>query len=393
MAGTTAWSRNPMSSEMLLSLDSMEGVYALPVETVEVRRKAPPTAWPGYAMAATAAALGFAIHYLPFAPFQVVTEYGVRRPISASAAAIFWGVLIRNLWRSPVVAEGAKRTVKRTLPATIVLTGVTLNLANIATVGATAFSITITCIAAATLSAWYLGKLIGIREKTALCLGVGTAICGTSAIVAAAPLIQAEEEDITLSVGVINLLGLALMFLLPVAGGLLQLSDAQFGVWAGASVHAVPQAVAAGFAYSQNAGSMATLVKLMRVAMLAPFLFVFGAVYLRRQNRGRGDVNYLSLVPTFVWGFLALSIVNTFGLMPVLQFKLTPFLGGTQASVPLAGALTELSNVLLTLAMGAMGLEVNLRFMLRVGGKAMAAGIGCCLALCGLSLLLLKALL
>src|SRR5260370_4995190 len=268
---STVWS-NPMSSEVLLSLDSMEGVYTLPEEIIEAPKKKPLPVWPGVLMATGAAALGFAVHYLPFAPFQVVTEYGVRRPISSSAAAIFWGMLVRNLWHSSVVVEGAKKVVKRTLPATIVLTGVSLNLTSIASVGLTAFRITVTCIAATTLSSWYLGKLFGIRPKTSLCIGAGTAICGTSAIVAAAPLIQAEEEDITLAVGAINLLGLALMFLLPMAGGALHLSDAQFGVWAGASVHAVPQAVAAGFAYDPSAGTLATRGNVMRVGMSAPLL-------------------------------------------------------------------------------------------------------------------------
>src|ERR1041385_6221790 len=109
-----------------------------------------------------------------------------------------------------------------------------------------------------------------------------------------------------LSIGTVNILGLLLMCLLPAAGGLLHLKDDAFGVWAGTTIHAVPQVVAAGLAYSAPAAALATLVQLVRVTLLAPFLFVVDYQPARRHGSAV-SVPYAKFVPAFVYGFLALS--------------------------------------------------------------------------------------
>src|SRR5207248_3981590 len=135
-------------------------------------------------------------------------------------------------------------------------------------------------------------------------------------------LIDAADEDVTLSVGTVNVMGLVLMFLLPLAGGALKMGDEAFGVWAGSTIHAVPQVVAAAFAYSQKAGTLATLVKLVRVTLLAPFMVLL-MVINARQRRDGGEkqavtVHYSRLVPPFVWGFMAVALLNTASLLPTL---------------------------------------------------------------------------
>src|SRR6266852_3151361 len=141
-----------ISSEALLSLDSMEGVYSLPVvEKREALATAPAkrhSVWPGYSLTALTAAIAFAIHYLPLAPFRVASETGARRPISSAIIAILAGVLIRNLFPVPgSVVEGCKVIVRKAIPLTIVLTGAGLNLTLLATLGAKALTITVVCIA------------------------------------------------------------------------------------------------------------------------------------------------------------------------------------------------------------------------------------------------------
>jgi uncharacterized integral membrane protein (TIGR00698 family) len=378
-----------MSEEALLSLGSMEGVYHLPV--VERRGATPArpqteSLLPGYLAAATVAALGYAIHYLPFAPFRMEAAQAVRRPISAAIVAILVGVLARNLF--PVTSSilpGCKTIVRRVIPLTIVLTGAGLNLAHIASVGLPSLAVTIVCIVLAMVSAHIAGRTLGLFPKTSLLIGAGTAICGTSAIVAVAPLIEAEDEDVTLSVGTVSLLGLVLMFALPMAGHLMRLDQAAFGVWAGTTIHAVPQVVTAGFAYGEQAGSLATLIKLMRVTLLAPFMFVLMALYAR--PRAGVTVHYSRFIPPFVWGFLAIALLNTLDLIPALDF------GKHSLSVPLGSVLVEGGNILLTLAMAALGLEVNLRMLSSVGGKALAVGVISCLVLCAASLALIRLLL
>jgi uncharacterized membrane protein YadS len=188
-----------------------------------------------------------------------------------------------------------------------------------------------------------------------------------------------------LSMGSINLLGLALMFVSPLLGGWLGLNDQGYGVWAGSTIHAVPQAVAAGFAFSEKAGGMATLVKLVRVALLAPLLLVLAIMHARTRN-DRITVHYGRLVPPFLWGFLGLFLLNSLGWLPTLQFH-----GGY--SIALADVFAEAGNLLLTLSMAAMGLEVNLRVFAKVGGPALAVGAAACAVSCAVSFALIRMLL
>ncbi len=154
-------------------------------------------------------------------------------------------------------------------------------------------------------AAYWFGRMLKLWKRTALLIGAGTAICGNSAIVAVAPLIDATDEDLMLSMSTINLLGLPLMFLFPLAGAMLGLGDQAYGVWAGTSIHAVPQVVAAAFAFSPGAGSIATLVKLVRVALLAPFTFVLAIVYARRKRTSGVPGAILAAGPAILLGFLS----------------------------------------------------------------------------------------
>jgi uncharacterized integral membrane protein (TIGR00698 family) len=195
-------------------------------------------------------------------------------------------------------------------------------------------------------------------------------------------LIEAEDQDMLLSIGTINILGLVFMFVMPVIGSMLKLSDQAFGVWTGTSIHAVPQVLAAAFSYSQHAGTLATLVKLVRVALLAPLIFVLGIWHSRQAGAGQTQIHYSRLVPAFVWGFLLLSMLNTLDLLPVLQFRF-----GSYAT---SGILTNFGELLLAVSMAAMGLEVNLVQFSKVGGRAMLVGTLAGLALCVSSLIFIR---
>lgn len=385
-----------LNAEALASLGSMEGLDVPIVVTRAVPEKGKPvraSVWPGYAVALVVAAAAYLIHYLPFAPFRLAGDFGVRRPVSPAIIAILLGALARNGLRLPhFILEGCKGIVRKVIPATIVLTGFSLNLTSIEKVGAPALAIILACIAVATASAYWFGRMLKLWKRTALLIGAGTAICGNSAIVAVAPLIDATDEDLMLSMSTINLLGLPLMFLFPLAGAMLGLGDQAYGVWAGTSIHAVPQVVAAAFAFSPGAGSIATLVKLVRVALLAPFTFVLAIAYARRKRTGGIQVRYSRLVPPFFWGFLGAALMNTLGLIPALEFH--PVWRATGSfNVSTAGALADVGSFLLTLAMAAMGLEVDIHFLARVGGRALLTGVVSCLALCAASLVLIRLLL
>jgi uncharacterized membrane protein YadS len=171
-------------------------------------------------------------------------------------------------------------------------------------------------------------------------------------------------------------------------------------VWAGSTIHAVPQVVAAAFAYSRKAGTLATLVKLVRVTMLAPFMIALMLVYAR-QRRKSGEkqaavtVHYSRLAPPFVWGFLAIALLNTASLIPTLQFHVAPWVAGgaRDFTVSTTALLSQIEAILLTLAMAAMGLEVSVRRLAKVGGPAILTGLAAMVIVCLASLALIKALL
>jgi uncharacterized integral membrane protein (TIGR00698 family) len=306
--------------------------------------------------------------------------------VSAAILAIFAGAIAGNLLPvGKAVLEGAKHVARRAIPLTIVLTGATLSFANAQAAGWRACAIIVATMTVSLAAAWIFGKLFGVWPRTSLLIGAGTAICGNSAIVAVAPLIDAEDRDVMLSMGAINVIGLVLMFVSPLAGAAIGFNDERYGVWAGTTLHAVPQAVAAGFAFSEKAGGLATLVKLVRVALLAPLLVVLAFGYAR-SRKDRITVHYGRLVPPFLWGFFALFLLNSFGLLPALQFQ-------SGYKVASADVLAEAGNILLTLSMAAMGLEVNLKLFVKVGGAALAAGAAASVVACIASWALIRALL
>ncbi|HLK17945.1 MAG TPA: putative sulfate exporter family transporter [Bryobacteraceae bacterium] len=385
-----------LDAQALASLGSMEGLDVPIVVTRAAPGKSKPeraSVWPGYAAALAVVAAAYLIHYLPFAPFRLVGDFGVRRPVSPAIIAILLGVACRNIFTLPsAVLEGSKGIVRKVIPITIVLTGFSLNLKSIADVGARVLVILLISLCVATGSAYLFGRMLKLWKRTALLIGAGTAICGNSAIVALAPLIDATDEDLMLSMSTINLLGLPVMFLFPIAGAMLGLGDQAYGVWAGSSIHAVPQVVAAAFAYSPAAGSIATLVKLVRVGLLAPFAFLVAIAYARRKRQGGVSVRYSKLVPAFLWGFVIAALANTLGLIPALEFH-PVWMASRGVSFSGAGTLVEAGGLLLTLAMAAMGLEVDIHFLARAGGRAVLTGVVSCLALCAASFLLIRLLL
>lgn len=358
--------------------------------------------WPGFAVIVAIALIAFGLHYLPFAPFHVRQDGAIRRPISPEILAIVLGVLIRNGLRLPAsMGPAARWVVRNILPGTVVFIGASLDLLDMKRIGLAALVIVSTGVIVGTVSTYYIGGWLGLTPRTSLLIGAGTAICGNSAIVAVAPLVEADDRDLVLSLGTINLFGLIAMVVLPIFAGLLHWSDQTVGVWAGVAVHSVPQAIAAGYAYSAAAGAVATLTKLVRVTMLTPMVIVMALVYARRHRGEAGvsektSIHLGKLIPWYIWGFLAATILNTLHLFPLVDFSPDGFLAwwwGAQ-QVSSSKLIAELGKVLLTLSMVAIGLEVDLRALARVGGRAVfVGGIAALLLLAvsgGMSFLMLR---
>jgi uncharacterized integral membrane protein (TIGR00698 family) len=245
----------------------------------------------------------------------------------------------------------------------------------------------------------FLAKKLNLPRKLGLLLGVGTAICGGTAIVATAPVIEAEEKDVVFSVATVTLLGLIAMFILPVLGTLMELSQKAFGIWAGLAIHQTPQVVAAGFAYGKDAGETATIVKLARVCLLAPVVFLIGLMHAREQAKLAGPsekkhINYLHLFPMFVLGFLGMALLRTIGFIPEVTFHLpnASVFGTSNPTLNLASFFETLSQYCIIISMAGVGLETKFSAMKQTGAKPFLASLLAALLIGCLILVLIKSL-
>jgi uncharacterized integral membrane protein (TIGR00698 family) len=330
-----------------------------------------------------------------FPPFTVNGKH----PIEPVMLAIVLGMILSNGWAMPkVLHPGFKFSVKKLLPLGIVLLGARLNFQDLVKVGFEGLVLSVLETVVALLLFMLLTKLLKLPQKLGTLLGVGTAICGGTAIVATAPVIEAEEKDVVFSVATVTLLGLIAMFALPVLGHFLELSSKQFGVWAGLAIHQTPQVVAAGFAYSPEAGQTATIVKLARVCLLAPVVFLIGFVYARKKVKETGaserkKINYLHLFPRFVIGFLAMALLKTMGLLPDLTVHVSK--GVLQAGnhdLSLGGLAEQISKICITISMAGVGLETRFASMKQTGLKPFGASLAAVLVVASLILVLIRAL-
>jgi uncharacterized integral membrane protein (TIGR00698 family) len=333
------------------------------------------------------------VSLLPFWPFTVAG----RHPIEPVMLAIVIGMVLSNAWSAPKTWQpGIKFSVKKLLPLGIVLLGARLNFKDLLQVGLEGLVLSVLETAVALILLLALTRVLRLPQKLGILLGVGTAICGGTAIVATAPVIEAEEKDVVFSVATVTLLGLIGMFLLPILGHLLELSQKEFGVWAGLAIHQTPQVVAAGFAYGPEAGSTATIVKLARVCLLAPVVFLIGFFYARQKARSampgaRKRINYLHLIPTFVIGFLGMALLKTLGLLPDLTFHITPIVfSSSDHQFSLAKLAEEVSKLCITISMAAVGLETRFTSMKQTGLRPFVASLAAVFVVAGLILALIK---
>ncbi len=295
-------------------------------------------------------------------------------PVSEVILAILLGLAVNMCLPSfrPAYGPGATFALKRLLRIGIVLLGLGLSLAAVIQAGANSLAIIAICVSLSLLVTAWLGRVMGVRERLATLIAVGTGICGASAIVAAAPAIDADEDDISYSIAVITVFGILAIFLYPVVGSLLALTDRQFGTWAGVAVHETAQVVAAGFAYSDAAGKFATVVKLTRTSLLAPLVVFLAARYGRRRAHGGSKLDIKAMFPWFIGGFLAMAIVRSVGD--------SAFGGAAAPQVASAWSFTKhwvnyAAKLLIVTAMAGVGLSSSLEVFRKTGLKPLVIGL------------------
>ncbi|MEO3742710.1 putative sulfate exporter family transporter [Plantactinospora sp. B5E13] len=339
------------------------------VRAVAPTRPRPAATLPGLAVAAVAALLGYAVNRLA-------------SPVSPMIVAILLGIAVRSLggyrdWMRPGLTFAAKGLLR----AGIVLLGLQLVAADILALGFGPLSVVVASVAAAWLVTRWVGRRLGLRPATALLVATGVSICGASAVIGMNEVADGEEEDVVTAIGVVTVLGTLCLLLIPGLGLLLGLDDTLIGLWAGASIHEVGQVVAVGGAVGAAALATAVVVKLCRVALLAPLVALVATVRRHtaaipdpadadptaagRRGRGRPPV-----LPWFVTGFLAAMALRSTGVLPPA----------------LVTVVSAVAGMLLAAAMFAVGTSVDLRTVARGGGRALATGAAGTLVLAGTSL-------
>jgi uncharacterized integral membrane protein (TIGR00698 family) len=340
-----------------------------------------PGPWPGLLLCAALAAGAIALARAPIPPF---TNAAGRHPIDAVMIAIPLGMLLGHFWSpGPTWRAGIQLAVQRVLPVGIVLLGTRLDLRELVALGSVGLGLSLGVILVAVGLLWGIGRRLGLSFRMAALLGVGTAVCGGSAIVAVAPVIEAEEREMLLAIATVALVGLVAMFVLPVLGHALGLDPAAFGFWAGLTIHQTPQVVAAGFAYGPEAGEVATVVKLIRICLLAPVVFAASVLYQRFATTPAAGTTArprsLPRVPGFVIGLVAMAAGRTLGVIPDVSIRLPEgsMLGAGAFDVHSVDFFLAVSMVCIVTAMAGVGLETRLRTLRESGLRPLAAaGLG-----------------
>lgn len=297
--------------------------------------------------------------------------------------AILAGMIVTLFYRNKAGTQaGIVYTSKRILQYAVILLGFGLNLSEIAKVGATSLPIIISTISTSLIVSFALYKLLNMPANISTLIGVGSSICGGSAIAATAPVIGADDEEIAQSISVIFLFNILAALIFPTLGGALGLSNEGFGLFAGTAVNDTSSVTAAASAWDgmhpgANTLDQATIVKLTRTLAIIPITLVLAIRRTAKVKRAGGaQENGFSLkkvFPFFIIFFVLASVITT---------------AATSAGVTASAfqPFKELSKFFIIMAMGAIGLNTDLVKLVRTGGKPIFMGLCCWLAITAVSL-------
>jgi uncharacterized integral membrane protein (TIGR00698 family) len=311
--------------------------------------------------------------------------------LEALVIAILLGTAIRTAWApGKRFMAGIEFSAKILLEVAVVLLGATISAGTILGAGAPLLAGIVGVVGLAIVTSYGLGRVFRLPHRMAVLIACGNSICGNSAIAAVAPVIGADGDDVAASIAFTAVLGVAVVLGLPLLATCLHMTPRAFGVFAGLTVYAVPQVLAATAPVSSFSAQVGTLVKLVRVLMLGPVVLVLSL--LAREDREEPDEAAPAvtagdrpkpgrpalhqLVPWFILGFLALVAARSAGLVPLALIK------------PAASAATALT----ILSMAALGLGVDVRVVAKAGLRVTAVVTLSLLALGAVALVLIRAL-
>jgi uncharacterized integral membrane protein (TIGR00698 family) len=277
-------------------------------------------------------------------------------PFVSPPIALVLGLILAFTAGNPFPAESKKAT-KYLLQASVVLLGFGMNLTAVVKAGRDGVLFTIATIFGTLFLGFLIGKLFKINEKISALISSGTAICGGSAIAAVAPAIDADSDEISVSLGTIFILNSVALFVFPVIGQALGLTENQFGVWAAIAIHDTSSVVGAAARYGDEALKIATTVKLARALWIAPIALVFAYLYRAKNSHKKTKI----AVPWFIFLYLLATVVRTY----------------TPPEVPpsIFEAVVNLAKAGLTVTLFLIGASLSRETLRKVGVKPLVQGI------------------
>lgn len=284
--------------------------------------------------------------------------------LPAVVLAMLGGIVIKNAVPLPTaVRPGVRFTLRYLLRTAIILLGSTLSVAAIVKNGAHTLVLILVLFSTAMILGLLLARLFRLPGVIGLLIGAGTAICGGTAILALSPLARARDEETAYAIATIFTFNIAALLTYPLIGHALHLSQTSFGSWAGTAVNDTSVVIATGYVYGHAAGAVATVVKLTRTLLLVPLAVAVGLRYARSGENGETESGIgrraLRVMPWFVFGFVGMALLNSVGVIPV----------------PAGSFLSAAAGFLIVMVLGAVGLSVDLRAMMRLGTRPISVGL------------------
>jgi len=272
---------------------------------------------------------------------------------------------------------GVTFTSKKILQYAVIVLGFSMNLATVVQKGREALPIILATITTSLVIAFILSRALKLPGKTSILIGVGSSICGGSAIAATAPVIDADDSEIAQSISVIFFFNIIAALLFPALGSALGLSNEGFGLFAGTAINDTSSVTAAASAWDGMHGSntleAATIVKLTRTLAIIPITLFLACYRTGKQKKAsERSISIQKVFPTFVLFFLLASIITTVFPIPV----------------SIVSSLKDLSKLFIIMAMGAIGTNTDLIKLIRTGKKPLLLGFCCWLGISVVSLVL-----
>ncbi len=246
---------------------------------------------------------------------------------------------------------------KYLLQTSVVLLGFGMNLTEVYKAGRDGILFTIATIFGTLILGFLVGKLVGVPAKTSTLISSGTAICGGSAIAAVGPAIDAGSEEMSVSLGTVFVLNSVALFLFPLIGHTLNLTQGQFGVWSAIAIHDTSSVVGAAGTYGAEALAIATTVKLARALWIAPIALLFAYIYRKKD----GDPKAKIAIPWFIFLFLAATAVRTYSASIIFP--------------SIFDALVNLAKAGMTITLFLIGASLSRKTLQTVGVRPLVQGV------------------